>query len=155
MRCSTKQHQLSCGLDLHARTMSRCIVHQEGERLLPRPMPAGPAPCRQAVAPSRTARVVGVACRFPWYGLAALWARAGIAGVRGPARAMTAMHGGTAPHAPLDAPQMAVVLRGEMLPQASGSPAARRATRELLRRRMPLLRTRAELLAPRQQTNSP
>jgi len=37
------------------------------------------------------------------------------------------------------------VLRGGMLPQASVSPAAMRATRDLLRRRTHLMRTRAEL----------
>jgi transposase len=40
-----------------------------------------------------------------------------------------------------------------MLPQASVYPAARRATRDLLRRRTPLLRQRAERLAHIQQTN--
>jgi transposase len=42
-----------------------------------------------------------------------------------------------------------------MLPQASGSPAAMRATRDLLRRRLSLTRKRAELLAHIQNTNSP
>ena len=41
-----------------------------------------------------------------------------------------------------------------MLRQASGSPAARRATRDLLRRRLHLTRTRAELLAHLQHPNS-
>jgi hypothetical protein len=42
-----------------------------------------------------------------------------------------------------------------MLPQAYGYPAGMRATRDLLRRRMPLMRTRAELLTHGQQTTSP
>jgi transposase len=41
-----------------------------------------------------------------------------------------------------------------MLPQASVYPAEMRATRDLLRRRMPLMRTRAELVAHRQPTHS-
>jgi transposase len=48
---------------------------------------------------------------------------------------------------------MAVLLRGGMLPQAYVSPADMRATRELLRRRSPLVRKRAELLPYVQQTN--
>ena len=40
------------------------------------------------------------------------------------------------------------LLRGRTLPQADVYPAQRRATRDLLRRRMPLLRTRAALLTP-------
>jgi hypothetical protein len=41
-----------------------------------------------------------------------------------------------------------------MLPQAPGDPAARRAPRDLLRRRMPLRRTRTALLAHRPKTTS-
>jgi hypothetical protein len=48
---------------------------------------------------------------------------------------------------------MAVLLRGGMLPQAYVYPAAMRATRDLLRRRLPLTRKRAELLAHVQTTN--
>jgi hypothetical protein len=68
---------------------------------------------------------------------------------------MNAMHGGKATHDTIDAPQIAVWLRGGRLPQASVSPADMRATRDLLRRRMPLMRKRAELLAHIQKTNSP
>jgi hypothetical protein len=57
---------------------------------------------------------------------------------------MTAMHGGKATHDRMDAHNRAGLLRGGMLPQASADPAAMRATRDLLRRRMPLMRTRAE-----------
>jgi hypothetical protein len=60
---------------------------------------------------------------------------------------MQALHGGKAKNDTIDAPKIAVWLRGGMLPQAYGSPADRRATRDLLRRRMYLTRKRAELLA--------
>jgi len=46
-----------------------------------------------------------------------------------------------------------VLLRGGMLPQAYVSPAEMRATRDLLRRRRPLTRKRAELLTHVQHTN--
>ena len=68
---------------------------------------------------------------------------------------MKAIHGGKATHETIDAPQIAVWRRGGRLPQASVSPADMRATRDLLRRRMPLMRKRAELLAHIQKTNSP
>jgi transposase len=67
---------------------------------------------------------------------------------------MKAIHGGKAKHDTIDAQQIAVLLRGGMLPQAYVYPAAMRATRDLLRRRMHLMRTRAELLAHIQNTNS-
>jgi transposase len=67
---------------------------------------------------------------------------------------MKAIHGGKAKHEKIDAHKMAVLLCGGMLPQAYVYPAAMRATRDLLRRRMHLMRKRAELLAHIQQTNS-
>jgi transposase len=47
-----------------------------------------------------------------------------------------------------------MLLRGGMIPQAYVYPAAMRATRDLLRRRMPLMRQRAALLTHIQNTNS-
>jgi transposase len=61
---------------------------------------------------------------------------------------MKALQGGKATNDRLDALNIAGLLRGRTLPQADVYPAQRRATRDLLRRRMPLLRTRAALLTP-------
>jgi transposase len=90
----------------------------------------------------------------PGTGLADLGTREGIPFVLGHALDMKAIHGGNATHDTIDAPKIALVLRGGMLPQASVDPAARRATRDLLRRRRHLRHKRAELLAPIQQTHS-
>jgi hypothetical protein len=65
--------------------------------------------------------------------------------VLGHARSRKAIHGGTAKHDRIDAHTSAVLLRGGMLPQAYAYPAAMRATRDLLRRRMHLMRKHAEL----------
>jgi len=73
--------------------------------------------------------------------------------VLGHTLSMKAMHGGKAKHETIDAHKMAVLLRGGMLPQAYVYPADMRATRDLLRRRMPLMHKRAELLAHIQHTN--
>jgi hypothetical protein len=75
--------------------------------------------------------------------------------VLGQALSMQAIHGGQAKHDTLASQNMAARLRGGMLPQASGDPADMRATRDLLRRRTHLRRTRAALLAHGQQTPSP
>jgi hypothetical protein len=75
--------------------------------------------------------------------------------VLGQALSMTAIPGGKAKHETIEAQKMAVWRRGGMRPQDSGSPAARRATRDLLRRRRPRTRTRAERLAHSHQTNRP
>ena len=118
MRFYTKQHPLYCGIDLHARTMYLCVLNQEGEILVHRNMPAGPESFLKAVAPYRDGLVVGVACIFTWYGLAALCAREGIAFVLGHALYMKAIHGGKAKNDRSDAQKIAVLLRGGMLTQA-------------------------------------
>lgn len=155
MRFSTKQHPLYCGIDLHARTMSLGILHQDGEILVHRNMPAGPELCLKAVAPSREDLVVGVECLFTWSWRADLCAHEGRPFVLGHALSMKAMHGGKAQNDTMDAQKIAVLLRGGLLPQASVSPAEMRATRDLLRRRRHLMRQRAELLTHVQQTHSP
>jgi transposase len=154
MRFYTKPHQFYCGIDLHARTMYLCVLNQNGEILVHRNMPAGPEPFLKAVTPYRTDLVVCVECIFTWYWLADLCAREGIPFVLGHALYMKAIHGGKAKNDKIDAQKIAVLLRGGMVPQAYVYPAAMRATRDLLRRRIHLTRKRAELLTHIQQTNS-
>jgi hypothetical protein len=51
MRFYTTQPQFSCGIDLHARTMDGCLLHQAGALLVHRAMPASPETFRKASAP--------------------------------------------------------------------------------------------------------
>jgi transposase len=159
MRFSTKQHPFSCGIDLHARSMYVCVLSQDGEIRLHRNMQAAPEPFLKAVAPYRDGLVVAVECIFTGYWLADLCAEEGIPFVLGHALSMKAIHGGKAKNDKIDSQKIAPLLRGGMLPQASGSPAERRAPRDLLRRRTHLMRKRAELLAhvhnPNRQYNLP
>jgi transposase len=67
---------------------------------------------------------------------------------------MQAIHGGKAKNDKIDAHKIAVLLRGGLVPQAYVYPAQMRVTRELLRRRCPPMRKRAELWAHLQHTNS-
>ena len=154
MRCSTTQHQFYCGIDLHARTMYVCILNHAGEILVHRDMQASPETFLKAVAPYREDMVVAVECIFTWYWLADLCAQEGLPFVLGHALYMQAIHGGKAKNDRIDARKIAVLLRGGMIPQAYVYPAAMRATRDLLRRRLHLTRKRAELLTHIQQTNS-
>ena len=124
--------------------MSLCLVNQEGEILVHRNMPAGPAPFLKAITPYREDLVVCVACIVPWDWLADLGAREGIPFVLGHALYMNAIHGGKAKNDKIDSQKIAGLLRDGMLPQAYGYPAEIRATRALLRRRMHLMRKRAE-----------
>jgi len=154
MRFYTKQHPFYCGIDLHARTMYLCILSQDGEVMLHRNMKASPDALLKAIAPYRDNIVIAVECIFTWYWLADLCAQEGLPFVLGHALYMKAIHGGKAKNDKIDSQKIAVLLRGGMLPQAYVYPAAMRATRDLLRRRMHLMRKRAELLAHIQNTNS-
>ena len=154
MRFYTQQHQLYCGTDLHARTMSLCIVNRDGAILVHRTMPAGPAPLLKALAPSREDVVVCVACLFTWYWLADLCAAEGIAFVLGHALAMKAIHGSKSKNDKIDSHKIASLLRGGLLPQSYVYPAAMRSTRDLLRRRLHLVRKRGQLLAHIQNTRA-
>ena len=154
MRFYTQQHPFDCGIDLHARTMYVCLLNQAGETLLHRNMQATPEALLTAIAPYRAQVVLAAECLFPWYWLADLCAEHGIPFVLGHALSMKAIHGGKAKNDTIDAHKIAVLLRGGLLPQASVYPAAMRATRDLLRRRMHLARTRGALLAHVHNTNS-
>jgi hypothetical protein len=145
MRFYTNPHQFYCGIDLHARSMYVCGLSHDGALLLHRHRPAAPEPFLKAVAPDQDGLVVAVACLFTWYWLADLCAHEGIPLVLGHALSMKAIHGGKAKNDQIDSAQIAMLLRGGMLPQASVYPAQMRATRALLRRRTHLMRKRAEL----------
>ena len=73
----------------------------------------------------------------------------------GHALSMKTIHGGKAKHDTIDSQQIATLRRGGMLPKAYGYPAEMRATRELLRRRMHLMRQRAERFSHVHTTKSP
>jgi transposase len=154
MRFYTKQHRFYCGIDLHARSMYVCILSRDGDILVHRKMHAAPAPFLKAIAPYRDGLVVAVECIFTRYWLADLCAQEDIPFVLGHALYMKAIHGGKAKNDKIDSHKIAVLLRGGMLPQADVYPAQMRATRDLLRRRIHLMRKRAELLAHVQNTNS-
>jgi transposase len=133
--------------------MYMCILSQDGEILLHRNMKTSPELVLKALAPYREDLVVAVECIFPWYWLAELCAPAHLPFVLGHALSMKAIHGGKAKNDKIDAQKMAGLLRGGMLPQAYVYPADMRASRALLRRRLHLVRKRAELLTHVQQTN--
>jgi transposase len=154
MRFYTQPHQFYCGIDLHARTMYVCILNQDGDIVVHRNLKAKPDALLQIIAPYREDIVVAVECIFTWYWLADLCAQEEIPFVLGHALYMKAIHGGKAKNDKIDAHKIAVLLRGGMLPQAYVYPAEMRATRDLLRRRMSLMRQRAALLTHVQQTNS-
>jgi hypothetical protein len=112
--------------------MSVCRLNQDGEIVGHRHRPTSPAALLRTMAPSREHLVIAVECLCTWYWLADVWARAGMPLVLGHALAMQAIPGGQATHDTSDAQKIAARLHGRMLPQASGYPTERRATRAWL-----------------------
>jgi len=153
MRFYTKQHRHYCGIDLHARTMYVCILDAAGQVLVHQNLPAKPEAFLETIAPYREDLVVACECIFTWYWLADLCAAEGIGFVLGHALYMKAIHGGKAKNDRIDALKIATLLRGGMLPQAYVYPAGMRATRDLLRRRLHIVRKRGQLLAHIQMTS--
>ena len=145
MNFSTQQHNHYCGIDLHARAMDVCLLEQSGTILVQKNLPTTPEAFLRISAPYREELVVAVECIFTWDWLADLCQKEGIAFVLGHALYIKAIHGGKAKNDKIDAHKIAVLLRGGMLPPASVYPAEMRATRDLLRRRCPLVRKRAAL----------
>src|SRR3970040_490329 len=154
MRFYTRQHKHSCGIDLHARTMYLCVLDPTGAVLLHRNIPCDPVVFLDTIAPFREDLVVAVECIFTWYWLADLFAQEGIAFVLGHALYSKAIHGGKAKNDRIDALKIATLLRGGMLPQAYVYPAEMRSTRDLLRRRLTLVRQRGQLLRHIQNTTN-
>jgi transposase len=154
MRFYNQQHRFYCGVDLHARTLSLCILDAAGTTVLHDTIAASPSAFLQAVRPFRDGLAVACECMFAWYWLADLSQEQEIPFVLGHALYMKAIHGGKAKTDQIDAKKIAVLLRGGMLPQAYVYPRGMRETRDLLRRRTYLVRRRAECLTHLVNTNS-
>jgi transposase len=154
MRFYNQQHRFYCGVDLHARTLSLCILDTGGTAVYHDTIAATPAAFLKAVRPFRDGLVVACECMFAWYWLADLCDQEEVPFVLGHALYMKAIHGGKAKTDKIDAHKIAVLLRGGMLPQAYVYPQGMRETRDLLRRRTFLVRRRAEALVHLTNTNS-
>ena len=147
MRLYSRTHDVSCGIDLHARTMYLCILDRAGQTLLHRNLPTRPEALLDALAPFRSADlVVGCECLFAWYWLADLCEREGIPFALGHALGMRSIHGLKTKSDKLDSWKIAQLLRGGNFPCAYVYPRRFRATRDLLRRRLHFVRFRSELL---------
>lgn len=140
-------HSHYCGVDLYARTMYLCILGSGGEILLHKNIKSKPELFLDAIAPYREDLVVAVACMFCWYWLADLCETEGSEFVLGHALYMKAISGTKTNNDRRDAERIAMLVRSGMFPQAYVYPKSYRATRDLLRRRMHLMRKRSELLS--------
>ena len=154
MRFYNRQHRHDCGIDLHVKTMYVCILDATGQVLVHRNVKSTPEAFLEVIGPYREDLVVAAECRFTWYGVADVCAAEAIPFVLGHALAMKAIHGGKAKNDKIDSRKIAGLLRGGLLPQAYVYPAEMRATRDLIRRRLHLVRKRGQLLAHIQNTRA-
>jgi transposase len=148
-----QQHAYYCGVDLHARSLFVHICDPAGSTRLEKNLPATPAAFLDAIQPF-PGLVVGCECMFAWYWLADLCEHHRIPFVLGHALAMKAIHGGKSKNDRQDAATLAGLLRSGYFPLAYVYPAAKRETRDLLRRRSFFVRQRAQLITHLQILNS-
>jgi transposase len=154
MRFYNQQHRYYCGIDLHARKMYVCILNGKGKVKVHKNIKTDPELFFDLIFPYLDDIAVGVECVFCWYWLADLCAEHHIRFVLGHALYMKAIHGGKTKNDKIDSYKLATLLRGGNFPTAYAYPAKWRATRDLLRRRMYIVRRSAELLAHIQNTNT-
>lgn len=148
-----RSHQFYCGIDLHARTMYLCIVNQEGDILLHKNIPSDPQRFKKVISPYTDDLIVGVECVFSWYWVADLCEELNINFILGHALYMKAIHGGKTKNDKIDSEKIAMLMKSGMFPMAYVYPKNMRSIRDLLRRRMYLVRHKAEVLAHIQNTN--
>ena len=138
-------HPYSCGIDLHARTLYVCIIDREGEICLHKEIPADPARLKQLINPYIGNIVIGVECMHCWYWVSDFCEELSIEFILGHALYMKAIHGGKAKNDRIDSFKIANLIRGGNFPLAYIYPKEMRATRDLLRRRMKIVRHGADL----------
>ena len=140
-------HPYYCGIDLHARSLYVCILDQDGNTCVHQEISADPDKLRKLLAPYNGNVVVGVECMHCWYWVADFCEDAGIDFILGHALYMKAIHGGKTKNDKIDSFKIANLIRGGNFPLAYVYPKEMRATRDLLRRRMKIVRHGADLKA--------
>jgi transposase len=140
MRFYTETRHHYCGIDLHARSLYVCIVDHTGNVLIHKEIKAAPEPLLRLITPFLDQLVIGVECMHCWYWIADFCRDQGIEFILGHALYMRAIHGGKAKNDRIDSHKIAMLMRGGNFPLAYVYPSAMRATRDLLRRRIKMVR---------------
>lgn len=154
MRFYTKTHPFYCGIDLHARSLYVCIIDSEANVLRHREIPASPEKLQALLKPYIGQIVVGVECMHCWYWVADFCNDIGVEFILGHALYMRSIYGAKAKNDRIDSFKIASLIRGGNFPLAYTYPAEMRATRDLLRRRIRIVRHGAHLKAHIANTTS-
>lgn len=147
-------HPYYCGIDLHARILYVCIIDQAGKVCVHQEISADAKKLYELLKPYMGQVVVGVECMHCWYWVSDFCNEIGVNFILGHALYMKAIHGGKAKNDRIDSHKIAKLMRGGNFPLAYVYPKKMRATRDLLRRRMKLVRHGADLKAHVSNTTS-
>jgi len=152
MKFYTKRHNHTCGIDLHARMLYVCILDRDGEVVLHKSCKANPDDLLRLIKPFLDDLVIGVECMFSWYWVADFCNERGIEFILGHALYMKAISGGKTKNDKIDSEKIARLMQGRMFPTAFVYPRELRGTRDLMRRRIGLMRERGQMIAHVQNT---
>ncbi|MET1256574.1 IS110 family transposase [Aliikangiella maris] len=147
MNFYNNMHPYYCGIDLHARSLYVCIIDQDGKTCAHKEIQANPNTLLTLLEPYIGQIIVGVECMHCWYWVADFCEEHLIDFILGHALYMKAIHGGKAKNDRIDSFKIANLIRGGNFPLAYVYPKEKRATRDLLRRRMKIVRHGAHLKA--------
>ncbi len=146
--------QFYCGVDLHARTIYICIIDQKKKVLTHKQLRNNDTELfLKILEPYKDNIVVAAESCFAWYWLADLCADQNIEFILGHALYMKAIHGGKSKNDRIDSYKIALLASNGLFPLAYVYPRTKRSLRDLLRRRLTFVRTRADLLTHMQLTN--
>lgn len=140
--------EFNCGIDLHAKSMYICIMDSTGTILVHKNIRHNNFDYFLSVAkPFLDSLTIACESTFNWYWLADACAAADIKFVLGHALYMKAIHGSKTKNDRIDSEKIAHLLRSNLLPYAYTCKAENRPLRDLLRRRLTFVRSRAEIKA--------
>lgn len=124
-----------CGIDLHARTMSICVMNKDGKILLKKNMTCEFKVFMSFITPYKQSLTVGVESTYNWYWLLDQLKEHGITCALGHALYISRMKTSKHKNDPVDAQDIADLLRTNKFPLAYDYPKEMRDVRDLLRRR--------------------
>jgi len=154
MRFYQPHTEFYCGVDLHTRNMYCTILNRKTEVVLHQNMKANGKRFVQLIEPYRPNLVVACESTSNWYWFADLCEEVEVEFVLGHALYMKAIHGTKSKNDRIDSEKIARLIAGGLLPQAYVYPRRLRGLRDLLRRRLKLVRQRAELYTHIHAVNS-
>jgi len=131
-----------------------CIMDQDGKILFHKNMNTKREIFLKKIAPFREDLCVSVECMQSWYWVADTCRDENIHFVLGHALEMKLIHGSKSKNDKIDAERITTLLRNHTFPMAYAYPREMRSTRDLLRRRINMVRKRTDHLAHIQNTNN-